>query len=401
MNVWLTNSKGFARHACVAEFRRAPPRRLRPAAAPAAARPPRPAPPRLRRRRRAAAAAAALLAPPTHATAWVHSEMAEEGVAPKESHAKLANGVQMPVFGFGTAFGDWTSEAKGKAAFLPEQAWAAIPKALRAGVRHIDTAYVYRTHKHIGASLGAAFRGGELARDDIFITTKVGHPPIPGGGLLFGKTFDWDQNEPAIEEAALRDIITSLDELGVGYVDLVLVHWPSKFGGSDDVATNRKKRSAIWRALERAYELGMTRCAAPARDYTTISFVRTQSAVNMLFCRAIGVSNFTEVHLADLATDGATITPHVNQFEISPYTQYDKIMDYCRANAITMEAYSPLGSSAGGPLKDPVIVALAEKYSKNPGQIVLRWLVQQDIVVRSHIACHKCAALSGFRFCQR
>lgn len=94
------------------------------------------------------------------------------------------------------------------------------------------------------------------------------------------------------------------------------------------------------------------------------------------------MSNFTEVHLADLATDGATVTPHVNQIEVSPYTQYTKIMEYCRANEITIEAYSPLGSTAGGPLKDPVIVELAEKYKKNPGQIVLRWLVQQGIVVR-------------------
>ena len=186
-------------------------------------------------------------------------KMAEEGIAPKETQVTLANGVQMPVFGFGTAFGDWTSEAAGKAAFTPEDAWAAMPKALRAGIRHIDAAYVYRTHKHIGASLGAAFRDGQLTRSDVFITTKIGHPPIPGGGMLFGKTFDWDQSEDEIKQNALQDILTSLDELGVGYVDLVLVHWPSKIGGTDDAATNRKKRSAIWSALEQAYELGMAR----------------------------------------------------------------------------------------------------------------------------------------------
>ena len=90
-------------------------------------------------------------------------------------------------------------QGKKKAAFTPEDAWAAIPKALRAGIRHIDTAYVYRTHRHIGASLGSAFRDGQLTRDDIFITTKVGHPAIPGDGypynMLFGKTFNWDASE--------------------------------------------------------------------------------------------------------------------------------------------------------------------------------------------------------------
>ena len=77
---------------------------------------------------------------------------------------KLANGVIIPTFGFGTAFGDWTSESAGKAAFTPEQAWAAIPKAIAAGLRHFDTAFVYRTHNAIGTSLGLAFRDGVLGK---------------------------------------------------------------------------------------------------------------------------------------------------------------------------------------------------------------------------------------------
>jgi diketogulonate reductase-like aldo/keto reductase len=97
--------------------------------------------------------------------------------------------------------------------------------------------------------------------------------------------------------------------------------------------------------------------------------------------RAIGVSNWNEEHLAALAEDGATVVPHVNQIEISPYTQYTDTLDYCKSNNIVVEAYSPLGSTAGNVLRDPTVLKLAEKYGKNPGQIVLRWLVQQRFVV--------------------
>lgn len=284
---------------------------------------------------------------------------------------RLANNVEIPVFGFGCAFGDWSSEKAGKAALRPEHAWDAIPKALSAGLRHFDTAFVYRTHRPLGTSLGMAFRDGSITREDVFVTTKVGHPPVPA---LFGKTFDWDTMSP--EQAAARakeDVVTSLDELQLGFVDLVLVHWPGNFG-STDKARNRALRSAVWGALEECYELGMT--------------------------RSIGVSNFTEVHLADLAEDGATVVPHVNQVEISPYTQYTAIIDYCRAHGIILEAFSPLGSSAGGVIKDPAVAALAGKYNKDPGQLVLRWLVQQGIVVlpRSSSARRMASNMDVFDF---
>lgn len=97
--------------------------------------------------------------------------------------------------------------------------------------------------------------------------------------------------------------------------------------------------------------------------------------------RAIGVSNFTEEHLEELAADGANVVPHVNQIECSPYCQYSKILDYCKAKKIAVQAYSPLGSTMGGVLKDPVVVQLAAKYNKDSGQLVLKWLVQQGMVV--------------------
>jgi aryl-alcohol dehydrogenase-like predicted oxidoreductase len=101
--------------------------------------------------------------------------------------ATLSNGVKIPIFGFGCAFGDWTSPDASKAAFSPEEAWSVIPKALRAGVRHFDCAYVYRTHRQVGASIGHAMRDGLVKRKDLFLTTKVLHP---SHNLLFGKTCD-------------------------------------------------------------------------------------------------------------------------------------------------------------------------------------------------------------------
>lgn len=87
------------------------------------------------------------------------------------------------------------------------------------------------------------------------------------------------------------------------------------------------------------------------------------------------------MHLQQLAEDGAKIVPHVNQVEVSPHCQYPALLEYCKAQGITIQAYSPLGSTAGAVLQDPVLVALAAKYEKNPGQVALKWLVQQGIVV--------------------
>ena len=129
--------------------------------------------------------------------------------------SKFYQGVKIPIFGAGCAFGDWTSDKKGKAAFTPEDAWAAVPMALRAGVRHFDCAYVYRSHRQVGACLGSAFKEGLVTRQEIFLTTKVFHPAHP---MLFGKTFDFGDTD--IKGQAKRCILDSIEELGVGYVDL-------------------------------------------------------------------------------------------------------------------------------------------------------------------------------------
>merc|ERR1712228_649284 len=108
------------------------------------------------------------------------------------------------------------------------------------------------------------------------------------------------------------------DELGMGHVDLLLAHWPGMFGTKDKEA-NRKARKLCWEVFESCYESGKA--------------------------KAIGVSNWTEEHIADLLADGAKVKPHVNQIEMSPYTIWEKLVKYCKDNSIVIEAYSPLGSS--------------------------------------------------------
>jgi len=283
----------------------------------------------------------------------------------------LSNGVEMPMFGFGEAFGNWSDDSQPKG-FTPEDAWPATKMALDAGVRHFDCAYVYGTHTHVRDVLGRRFSDGDLKRSDIFITTKLFHPPVPGF-LNPSKTLDMCAEGVDVKAELTIALDKSLEELGVGKVDLLLVHWPGMFD-SKDKAKNRELRKLCWEAFEGFYKGGKA--------------------------RAIGVSNWTEEHLEDLKVDGATIMPQVNQIEMSPYTIYDKIVEYCKANSIVIEAYSPLGSSAGGCLKDDLVVKLAGKYNKNPGQLVLRWLVQQGIVVlpRSSSAARIASNMDIFDF---
>mmetsp|Transcript_14155 Transcript_14155/g.20860 ORF Transcript_14155/g.20860 Transcript_14155/m.20860 type:complete len:332 (+) Transcript_14155:109-1104(+) len=274
---------------------------------------------------------------------------------PKIENVTLWNGVQMPQIAVGTAFFDpkgLHSTGKRYFALLPERAYRSVTLAIEAGIRHIDTAYVYRTHEAIRAVLGGMFASGELTREDVFITSKIFHGDKGIGPKGTALMID-DLSPEEVEKEVTRHFEKSLIELGVGYVDLMLLHWPAQFNSKD--ALNPQRRLAAWRVLESMYEKGWT--------------------------RAIGVSNFSEIHLARLMEDGAKVKPMVNQIETSVYNQFDKIIQYCEENDIIIEAYSPLGNGATNMLEDPVILSIAEKHDKNAGQIALRYLVQLGYVV--------------------
>jgi 2,5-diketo-D-gluconate reductase A len=237
--------------------------------------------------------------------------------------ADLGNDVTMPMIGFGT----W--QIRGN------RAYESVRYALEAGYRHLDTATMYRNE----AEVGRAVRDSGLDRADIFITTKL--PPGNAG------------RERATIDASLRD-------LGTGYVDLWLIHWPPRGRAS----------LPLWEQLISARDAGLT--------------------------RAIGVSNYSPAEIDELAR-GTGERPAINQIPWS-IPQYDPaLLAAHRDRGVVVEGYSSL---KGTNLRDRAITAIAGHHSVEPAQVVLRWHLQHGIVVipksthRERIVSN--FALSGF-----
>jgi diketogulonate reductase-like aldo/keto reductase len=201
--------------------------------------------------------------------------------------------------------------------------------------------------------LGNHFATGELDRDGVFIATKVAHPNVAPPMYMDPDVSFNPAEVPDIRARIFKDYQQSLNDLGVGYVDLLLLHWPGAFGETD-AKVARAKRAECWRALE---ELLASRRV-----------------------RAIGVCNYTQKHLAELMED-TTIVPAVNQIEFHPYCQDHELIAFCQANHIVVEAYAPIGSGALHLPADPTIVRIAGEVGKTPGQVILRFATQQGIAV--------------------
>jgi methylglyoxal/glyoxal reductase len=197
-----------------------------------------------------------------------------------------------------------------------KEAEDAIATALEVGYRLVDTAAMYTNEKEVGN----AIRNSGINRNEIFVTTKVNNP---------------DQGY----DNALRAFDTSMKKLNIDYIDLYLVHWPIK-----------GKRKDTWKALEYLY--------------------------NSKQVKAIGVANYLLPFLHELETY-ATLVPVVNQVEFSPYLYLKDLLNYCKERNIQLQAYTPL--TKGQRLKDKRLVQLAEKYSKTPAQITLRWILQHGV----------------------
>jgi diketogulonate reductase-like aldo/keto reductase len=199
-----------------------------------------------------------------------------------------------------------------------EETFRAVQHALNIGYRLIDTAKMYDNEEDVGR----AVRKSSIPRSEIFITTK-----------LWNSDHGYDK--------AIRAFQRSLEALQLDYIDLYLIHWPVE-----------GLRLDTWRALETVLEEGK--------------------------CRAIGVSNYTILHLQDLLGK-ARIFPAVNQVEFSPFLYQKELFNYCEEQGIQLEAYSPL--TRGKKFKDKTIGDLAEKYGKTAAQIMIRWSLQHDLVV--------------------
>ncbi len=221
----------------------------------------------------------------------------------------LNNGVQIPQFGYGT----WQVP--------PETTQDRVAEALDLGYRHIDTAQMYGNE----AGVGAAIEASGLARDEVFVTTKLNN----------------NRHDPAVVATALDE---SLDRLGIDQVDLFLIHWPLPTIDIDYVDT--------WRALEEVHAAGKA--------------------------RAIGVSNFQPAHLRRVV-DEATVVPAVNQIEIHPYFVQDELRALNAELGIATEAWSPLAQ--GQVFDDPALAEIARAAGRSVSQVVLRWALQRGDIV--------------------
>ena len=221
----------------------------------------------------------------------------------------LENGVELPFVGFGTYK---VTEEK------------IILDALDAGYRHLDTARMYKNEKMIGNALKEC----GIHRSELFLTSKVWK-----GDLGYDNT--------------LRSFEASINDLGVQYLDMFLIHWPQSAPDADWKPVLKE----TWKAMERLYE----DCAV----------------------RAIGVSNHLPHHLLHILRD-CNVRPMVNQLEFHPgYTQA-ATTSFCVNQGIQVEAWSPLGRTRV--LEDPLVLELAEKYGKTPAQICLRFCLQNNIL---------------------
>ncbi len=221
----------------------------------------------------------------------------------KSSTIQLSNGVGMPIVGLGT----WN--LRGKVMQSISQ------RALEIGYRHFDTATYYNNEK----DLGLGIKDSGVQRSELYITTKV-----------WPNDFGRDKTLKAFEN--------SLRDLGMSYVDLYLIHWPS----------NQKITDETWLTLNDIYS-----------DQKS---------------RAIGVSNFSVSQLAHLKSVSDEI-PEVNQVRFNPFNWSSELLDYCKSEGIAVTAYSPLNEGKG--LDDELLVQIGDTYNKSSAQIMLRWALQK------------------------
>ena len=271
---------------------------------------------------------------------------------------KLLDGRSMPILGLGT----YSNPKSGDR----EKTEQAVYDAICLGYRHIDTAWLYQVEPEVGRGAKRAIDEGIVKREDLFITTKI-----------------WATNMR--KEAVLKQAKESNEKLGLGYIDLLLVHFPVplKDNGTgflpvdengkflfDDVDIHEE----TWRAMEETVDLGIS--------------------------KSIGVSNYN-IRLLKSVLEVARIKPVTNQVESTPYLPQKKLIAFAKEHGVTITAYSPFG---GGPrdatfgikkddvplefsevhknlFKDETLNALASKHNKTVSQILLRFHVERGVIV--------------------
>ena len=195
-----------------------------------------------------------------------------------------------------------------------------IVSAIEAGYRHLDTAYRYNNERGVGQGI----RDSGIDRESLFVTTKL-DGPFQGN------------------DRAIGGLDESLRRLGLDYVDLLLIHWP---------LPKRDEYVSTWKTFEKLVAAGKA--------------------------RSIGLSNFKPGHIDRLLAE-STIRPTVNQIQLNPRITRPEQRTYNTKQSIVTEAWSPLGAG-NDLLENPTLVAIAAKYGKTPGQVVLRWHIELGTV---------------------
>ena len=223
------------------------------------------------------------------------------------NYVTLSNGVKMPQLGYGVY------------QVTPEECERCVRDALEVGYRSIDTAQAYYNEEQVGAAIAAS----GVAREDIFLTSKV-----------WLEHFGYEQTRASVEE--------SLRKLKTDYLDLMLLHQP--FGDA----------FGAWHALEDLYEEGKL--------------------------RAIGISNFYVDRLVEFC-EFNRIKPMVNQMETHPLDQQVELMEWEEKYGVQHEAWAPFGEGRGGLFQNEVLAAIAAAHGKTTAQVMLRWNLQRGVVV--------------------
>jgi len=254
---------------------------------------------------------------------------------------ELPDGTRMPALGLGT----WKSDAG--------MVTNAVRCAIRAGYRHIDCAPVYGNETEVGEAISAAIDAGEVSRDSLWITSKLWN----------------DSHAPADVRPALQ---RTLEDLGLEYLDLFLIHWPIAHrrgvtipnSARDLIPLDTLPLGDTWAAMESVVESGLA--------------------------RHIGVSNFSVAKLKQLARV-AKRRPGVVQVELHPYLQQNDLVRYCNENDIAVTAYSPLGSRDRSPLikaadepdllNDPTVRTIAQELGASAAQVLIAWSLQRRLAV--------------------
>jgi len=236
----------------------------------------------------------------------------------------------MPALGFGTLIPD------------PAVTITATRGALEAGFRHFDCAERYRNEREVGEALQAGLAAEGIAREEIFVTTKV-----------------WNSNHrPERVGPALEG---SLDRLRLKYLDLYLIHTPFAFQPGDEQDPRDQSGNVI-------YDNGVT---------LLDTWRAMESLVDHGRCRAIGLSDIGLNELLPLY-ESARIKPAVVQVEAHPYLPETALLEFCKEKGIVFLAFAPLGHGMRpGLLEDPVISAIAARVGKTPAQVLLAWAIQR------------------------